>query len=488
MGLFSQRANQKKTAPLTAEVGPWLARARAELPALSESHLMFLAGLHTTLAAQTILAGAQTSILGEGKQASVAKFMSNRDSILRFEGFGSSGQLTLGTPGNVLDYKTDWSLRYSIGASTSEITVSDYRTWNDDIANYARLDKVRTLLADTIAHGPDWVVSDGYPRAADHLTAIRRDREFSPLAHDYCDPQHATTLAPVRVNCMAKILATAAEDLGYFISTDRASGEWLIRLAPDGNRELGVVRVRAVDDEHSEFDFPQTTALAPIEAQRVRRRGLRLLQSLVVDLEEDIPAIVAANDTIAAIARASEDPTTWVQAWTDQTLSPQWTVTPGAVIPVAVVITGRDGGPMLNRIVAGASSVALRRRTFTRGMTRKSRQDGRVVIARNAAILTGADGSYQPFLRYVSTPDAREATVAVAASDLPMFWEVFHGDRGSEQATTTLLLTTGLGTTDNTVVYGNELMAYLDAFCSLAIANGRAATFQTIGLRVPGAV
>ncbi len=33
----------------------------------------------------------------------------------------------------VLDYKTDWSLRYSIGASTSELTVSDYRTWNDDI-------------------------------------------------------------------------------------------------------------------------------------------------------------------------------------------------------------------------------------------------------------------------------------------------------------------------------------------------------------------
>jgi hypothetical protein len=487
MGLFSQRANQKKTAPLAVEVGPWLARARAELPALSESHLMFLAGLHTTLAAQTILAGAQTSILGEGKQAATAKFISNRDSILRFEGFGSSGQRTLGTPGNVLDYKTDWSLRYSIGTSTSEITVPDYRTWNDDIANYARLDKVRTLLADRIAQGPAWVVTDGYPRAADHLTTIRRDREFSPLAHDYCDPQHATTLAPVRVNCMAKVIVVAVEDLGYITTRSGAAGEWLIHLAPDGNRDLGVVRLRAVDAEHSEFIFPDTTGLAPIEGQRVRRRSLRLLKSLVVDLEEEFPAIAALNDTIAGIARASEDPTTWVQAWTDQTLSPQWTVTPGAVIPVAVVITARDGGPMLNRIVAGASSVTLRRRTFTRGMTRKSRQDGRVVIARNAAILTGADGSYQPFLRYVPTPDAREATVAVAASDLPMFWEVFHGDRAGDPTTTTLLLTTGLGTTDNTIVYGNELMAYLDAFCSHAIANGRATTFQTIGLRVPSA-
>lgn len=485
MGQHSQRANQTKTAHVAVEVGPWLGRARAELPALTESHLMFLAGLHTTLAAQPILAGAQTSILGEGKQAASAETMSNRDSILRFEGVGSSGQLTLGTPGNVLDYKTDWSLRYSIGTPTSEITVSDYRTWNDDIANYAQLDKVRALLAETIAHGPDWVVSDGYPRAADHLTAIRRDREFSPLAHDYCDPPHATTLPTVRVQCMAKLIASAADILGYLVGTDRASGERLIHLAPDGNRDLGVVRVRALDAEHSELVFPQTAALPPIEAQRVRRRGLCLLNSLVAELQEDLPAITALNDTIAAVARASEDPTTWVEAWTDQTPSPQWTVTPGAVIPVAVVITGRQGGPILERMVGGAESVALRRRTVTRRMTRDSPQNGQVAIARTAAVLSHTEGSYEPSLRYVSTPDTSEATVAVAASDLPMFWEVFHDDRVGDQSTATLLLTTGLGTTDNTIVYGNELMAYLDAFCSLAIANSRAATFQTIGLRVP---
>lgn len=484
MGFFSQNANRKKTAPIIAQVGPWLARARAELPALTESQLMFLAGLHTTLAARAKLSGTRSSTLGEGTQSSVVKFMSARDSILRFEGFGSYGQLTLGTPGNVLDWKTDWSLRYTIGAPSSEITVPTYRTWNDEIANYTQLNAVRALLAEAIAQGPEWVVTPGYPRAADHLTAVRQDRLASPFSHDYCDSPDGATLLPVRVACPDRMVTWAAEKIGYPTRTDPATTETLIHIAPDGDLQHGVVRLRAAGGDHSVLVFPQVAGLSPIEGQRVRRRSLRLMRALVVELEASYPEVASMNGVIAAIESASADTATWVDAWTEQIHTPQWAVKPGALIPVAVVSAGHVEGSVLDRMIAGASSVALRRRTFTRGLTSKSREDGRALIARNAAILAAADGSYQPFLRYVSTPDASEASIPLVRSDLPMFWEVFHGNPVGGPATTTLLLTTGLGITEGNVVYGNELMAHMEALCSFA-SQDQGRTCQTISLRVP---
>lgn len=484
MGLFGQRAIQKKIAPVVVEVGPWVSQACEQLPFLSEAQVMFLAGLHVTASAQSVLAGCTTSTLSEGRHHAAERILGKRDSILRFEGFGTYGQLTLGTPGSVLDWKTDWVLQYSFGGPTSQITVPTYGTWNDEIANVERMDKIRALLADTIARGPQLVVTSARPDPAEYLMTIRRDREFSPMSHDYCDQPDATRLQPIRLPCAPSAITAVATSRGYTVSTDPATGDPLIHLAPSADPRLGTVRISAVEGGGCELMFNSLMS-APIDGQRVRRRGLRLLNNLAVDLGNDHPAAAVLNAVVAATAEAANDPSRWIEAWTDQTLSPQWMLTPGSIVPVAIAMTSTGQGPRLSRMIEAASSVALRRRTFTRGLTRKTRDDGRLFFARNAAILTGSDGSHQPYVRYVTTPDTREATIAVAGSDYPPFWEVFQADRVTDTTTTCILSLTGLGATDGNVAYGDELMAYLDAYCAAIARHDPHTTFQTIGLRVP---
>jgi hypothetical protein len=489
MGMFASAASKRLAEPQQVVVGPWLKELLAAHPFLNRDELCGLAGMRALLSVDQ--GKALSTYLTEGKHNEIEFANASTRSLLRCEADAGSGtQLTCGasSPDGMLP--TDWTLRYSVNLTgTAVVDVPNYRTREGKMSNGSVMTAAREAVMTTLAEGVNLHLSDGLPNT-DELVQVRSapSGTLSPFDHDYLDVLDASHRRPVVLPAGAgpSVLAAMSgvypppesEVDGCISRVDLAAG----RPYPCGTVAL---RHREGNDELV-IDLPPD--LPPVERQRSYRAALLWMRdvarALPADASETSEAIETQVGQIGQGTQRADRYTGWTASWGDSTPAEVVPVAAGHWYPIGIrVLT-----PLPTNFQYSARTaqqwVGLRKRTFARGITRKSQDKNRIFTTRRPGILIDDNGKYLPYVRYGSQFVVGDEVTSRVQPKYGWFWEVksrwVPPVEGVEEGG--LLLLTGWSHADGIIGYGVELLAMLRTFAEIVTHADPQARIQTLYL------
>lgn len=474
MGILANRSNARKTEPMAMPIGPWLDEAHHQVPFVPKDQLFGWAGIGTMLTAPLT---SNTSVMPDGRQNSIARWSREQPSILRFDSTRGTTTLDLGGIRGLGEWKQDWSLRFvrtePAGQCLADIPV--FSTRDNMIANPEALEKTRSVLAATLAQGPRLRVREGRPDAGGQITTISLNHVNSPLANDFHMPPQPSATDTWTITAPSPLVLQVAQFFRFRTSPGDEPGVDLIYLAPDGNPARGVLRVRQNGAETCQLDAPPIGD-DPSEQVRWKRRLATALNWLSISktLSGAAPQLTRFRDAVVGGTGTRQG---WQPVWTDQIPAPAWRLTPGGELPVCVRLRSERGFQGADCGRRAMDSVATFRRGFG-GITGKNIMWG----SRRPSQLTLDQGnSLQPRVRFGCHTEESDAVSGAVIPDPAHFWEVrWHmvGDSWND----TILTVTAVTRMRDLLPYAQELQAYLDAYCDLALGYDPDIQFTTVSV------
>ena len=152
-------------------------------------------------------------------------------------------------------------------------------------------------------------------------------------------------------------------------------------------------------------------------------------------------------------------------------------------VPIAIVI--RTPSPIATPLVALERSLLVRKRTWAKGVTKKGREQSRLVLSRRGCLVKNKDGELQSLLRYgAHSIAAPERLASLPLDDGAWYWEVTvelsaHNDHNELR-----LLVTGASTAEGYLAYGTEMLALLSAGVDFVQASDPTADIRSLWLPV----
>lgn len=178
MGFFANRALRKAIEPVGLELGTWTKRIPGEYSALSASQIVGL-GVASAVATTPDLR-CTSSTATDGQVNRFANFLSSEDSLLRYQGGTSAIRTSLGALARGFQWLTDWKIRIPGEPGGQKVlTVPDYRTMDDEIANVSELKEFREYLRAHLLDGPRFEVSDTIPGELHPIKLAESERSLT---------------------------------------------------------------------------------------------------------------------------------------------------------------------------------------------------------------------------------------------------------------------------------------------------------------------
>lgn len=474
MGFLANRSNARKTEPLAMPIGPWLDETQHQLPFVPKDRLLEWAGIGTVLTAPL---SSNTSVMPDGRQNSLARWLREQPSILRFDSTGGT-TVDLGGVRGLGEWKQDWSLRFARtepnGPCHADVPL--FSTRDNMMVNSEALEKTRSVLADTLAQGPRLRVREGRPDAGGQIATIRLEHTESTLANDFFMPPQPSWTDTWTIAVSSAAVVQAAQVFRFRTGPGAEPGVELIYLAPDGNPARGVLRVRPNGPDNCRLDAPSIDGdLA--EQVRWKRRLATALNWLSISksLAGSATELSRFRDSVVGDTGTRQG---WQAVWTDQILAPAWHLAPGGgEFPVCVRLRSERGFQGADCGRRAMDSVVAFRRGFG-GITGKNMMWG----SRRPSQLTLDQGkSLQPRVRYGCHTEESDAVSGAVIPDPAHFWEVRWGMVG-ESWNDTILTVSAMTRMRDLLPYAQELQAYLDAYCDLALGYDPDIQFTTVSL------
>lgn len=475
MGILANRSNARKTEPMAMPIGPWLDEAQHQVPFVPKDQLFGWAGIGTVLTAPLT---SNTSVTPDGRQNSIARWLREQPSILRFDSTRGTTTVDLGGIRGLGEWKQDWSLRFAQTEPNGQCLtdVPAFSTRDNMIVNPEALEQTRSVLAETMAQGPRLRVHEGRPDAGAQIATIGMDHVGSPLANDFHMPPQPSATDTWTINASSDLVMQVAQFFRFRTSPGGEPGVDLIYLAPDGNPARGVLRVRQSGPETCLLDA------SPIGDDlygqvRWKRRLATALNWLSISktLSSAAPQLTRFRDAVVGGTGTRQG---WQPVWTDQIPAPAWRLTPAiGEFPVCVRLRSERGFQGADCGLRAMDSVAAFRRGFG-GITGKHVMWG----SRRPSQLTLDQGkSRQPRVRYGCHTEESDAVSSAVIPDPAHFWEVqWHmvGDSWND----TIVTVTAMSRMRDLLPYAQELQAYLGAYCDLALGYDPDIQFTTVSL------
>ncbi|WP_225846379.1 hypothetical protein [Streptomyces sp. HPF1205] len=473
MGFLATRAAARKAAPQSLPIGPWLEQARAATPFVPEDRLPAWAGISTVLTAPVSY---NTSVMPDGRHNSLARWLREQPSVLRFD-HGPSGAATLDLGGvrGLGEWKQDWSLRFTRAQSPAECVadVPVYATRDGSMVNAEALDRIRGVLAETLLRGPGLRVREGRPDPGGQIAPVPLEYSNSPVGGDFFAPPDESAAGSWPVAVPSALIVERAGFFRFRTGQDAEPGVELVYLAPDGDPAGGVLRVRPNGPEGCLLDAPAVASDVPAQVRWKRRLATalnwlsvsRTLSAGAQDLARFRDAVVGAVGTNAG----------WQAVWSEQVPAPAWRLAPGGEFPVCVRLRSERGFQGADCGKRAMDSVAAFRCGYG-SVTGRNTMWG----SRRPSQLTLDQGrSMLPRVRFGCHTEESDAVSGAVIPDPAHFWEVQWGMVAGSW-NDTVLTVTAMSRIRDVLPYAQELQAYLDAYCDLALAYDPDIRFTTV--------
>ncbi|MFC1418430.1 hypothetical protein [Streptacidiphilus cavernicola] len=457
-------------------LGPWLDEAHRKAPFVPKDQLLGWAGIGTVLTAPLTC---NTSVMPDGRQNSLARWLREQPSILRFDSSPrGSSTLDLGGVRGLGEWKRDWSLRFTRSESAGQCVtdVPVFATKDNVIVNPEALEKTRGVLAGTLAQGPALRVREGRPDADGQIATIRLDHAGSPLENDFHMPPHPSAAAPWAVTASSASVLEAAGTFRFRTAPGDEPGLDLIYLAADGDPARGVLRVRQNGPEACLLDAPPIGGDVSVQVRWKRRLATTLnWLSISRKLTDAASQLAQFRDAVIGDTGTKQG---WQPVWTDQILAPAWQLTPGSgEFPVCVRLRSERGFQGADCGRRAMDSVAAFRRGFG-GISGKntvwgSRRPSRLTLDQGKSLLSR--------VRFGCHTEESDAVSGAVVPDPAHFWEV-QWQMVDGSWNDTVLTVTGMTRMRDLLPYAQELQAYLDAYCDLALGYDPDIQFTTVAI------
>lgn len=475
MGFLAKRSNARKTEPLAMPVGSWIDDLHGAMPFLPKDELPGWAGISTVLTTPT---SSNTSVMPDGRQNSIARWLREQPSIVRFASTpGAVTTVDLGGIRGLGEWKQDWSLRFapSEGNHHYIADVPAYATSDDLLVNPDSLDRTRTTLAETLAQGPTVHVHEARPDPSNLLATIRLDYS-GPLTNDFYMPSHPSVAEAREIPIASQTLVEAAQFFRFRTGPGTDPDTVVLYLAPDADPAHGTLLVHRTGADSCTITAPAVDGDMATQVRWKRRLATALnwlsiskkLAAAATPLEEFRDAAVGKTETKEG----------WQAVWTDQILAPAWPLPPsGGEFPVCVRLRSERGFNGADCGRRAMDSVATYRRGFG-GVTGRNTMWG----SRRPSYLTLDQGkSILPRVRFGCHTEDSDAVVGAVVPSPAHFWEVHWGMVGDSWNDTVLTIT-GMTRMRDLLPYGQELLAFLDAYCDLALGYDPDIQFTTVSV------
>lgn len=464
MGLVARSATKKLVAPMRVPVGKWL--DGSTLPVDRET---LVAWAVTAAAMSTPVSTTSSWFDGEGKVGIGTTATTTLSSVVRVREAERTVNVDLGCPSPSGQFAPDWQLEVAESGGSATLTVTGFRTIDDEVPNKKLLDAIRSAIVGVFATGPQLVVTDELDLSGlveQRVLSGRSGAQLSSFAHDFWVPLPSTFAD-------GWAIALPGASTGQVL----AALDGVLRPLTDGRAgvDLGAGRGRGAalvvvddDDVRLELQWPTADNESATARQRTFRLASHVLRRLAAGLDGDPELgarVTAAHSDWVAASLDEQRATSFEPAWSPDVATD---VVPldGARHGLPVALLWEADPDLSARIIAAQYVVAVRHRQWTRGFTRRAQEENRFLFTRRPSLLK-VDGKTKAVVRYGFGRSPDPSAYSTTDGSTAWFWEA--SSRVTSKGATQMIVS-GLAQADGVLAYGPDLLALLRA-CPWLLAD-----------------
>lgn len=485
MSIVEREWTRRLVAPRPVAFGPWFAGALRDFPFLSEEELGAIALLVAALDIPTL--NSTTSTLSTGRQSFVADVVSRIDSTVLVEVGWDPARVSLGAVRSDETWAGDWSFSVPLKPSSgSHVEVPIFRTTDGLIANGSALKSIRTRVMDVLHLGPEMMLVPGAPNLKLRLREVTASASL-PFSHDYMDAEPEGFRADLTVEIPASAVASAFRATMLSVEPSPIDNVTVFSLSPRGGLDGGAVLVISTGPSATRLVMRPPFVTDPISSMRWRRRLVRTLDLVRQVLQPDYgPAVVPLVRAWAKFHTSARNPDLsrdWTETFGKEAPGRQLMLEANSWMPTVMLIRTKSRIDVDAVAMRALDSVALRKRTSTRGFTPSTQMRNRMFGSRRPARLASG-GDWYPFVRFTCSDDCSDGSVGEAEPGRPFFWEVGFRVPSSSEGDITLRIS-AISHCFGIIWYAQELAEYLDAFAAIVERLDPSCSVHTLYARTP---